>query len=62
MTFEDELQELQDASEATREIRNRWQLTLDSLDDEDVAEAVSRAHGARMGAYRRGAMRRKSPC
>ena len=40
-TFEDELQELQDASEATREIRDRWQLTLDSLDDEDVAEAVA---------------------
>jgi len=40
-TFEDELQDLQDASEATREIRDRWQLTLDSLDDEDVAEAVA---------------------
>ncbi len=40
-TFEDELEELQDASESTRDIRDRWQLTLDSLDDEDVAEAVA---------------------
>ncbi|MBT8477571.1 MAG: mechanosensitive ion channel, partial [Gemmatimonadetes bacterium] len=40
-TFEDELQEIQDASTATRTIRDRWQLTLDAVAGEDsVPEAV----------------------